>query len=94
MAAPSPYILWLPYHTATTAPLLAPPAAVDAPLFAGGALLSVANPKGWVAIAAAFTSAHLATDAKTDAAAKIAVLTATPIRSWSTAALAATWTRP
>jgi threonine/homoserine/homoserine lactone efflux protein len=69
------YILWLAYHVATAAPLSAQTAAVDAPSFAGGALLGVTNPKGWVAIAAAFTSAHLADDAATDAAAKIAVLT-------------------
>lgn len=69
------YILWLAYHIATAPPLSAQSAAADAPSFAGGALLGVANPKGWVAIAAVFTSAHLADDAATDAAAKIAVLT-------------------
>jgi threonine/homoserine/homoserine lactone efflux protein len=41
----------------------------------GGALLGIANPKAWVAIAAAFASAHLADSPTTDAAAKIAVLT-------------------
>lgn len=35
-------------------------AAADAPSLARGALLGVANPKSWVAIAAVFTSAHLA----------------------------------
>jgi threonine/homoserine/homoserine lactone efflux protein len=49
---------------------------MEAPSLAGGALLGVANPKSWVAIAAVFTSTHLADDAATDAAAKIAVLTA------------------
>jgi|SRR6266550_1132903 len=70
------YILWLAYHIATAPPLSSQTAARDAPSFGGGALLGVTNPKGWVAIAAVFTSAHLADDAATDAAAKIAVLTA------------------
>jgi threonine/homoserine/homoserine lactone efflux protein len=70
------YILWLAYHIATAPPLSSRTAARDAPSFAGGALLGVTNPKGWVAIAAVFTSAHLADDAATDAAAKIVVLTA------------------
>ncbi|HJW22633.1 MAG TPA: LysE family transporter, partial [Candidatus Limnocylindrales bacterium] len=70
------YILWLAYHIATAPPLSEQTAAADAPSLAGGALLGVANPKGWVAIAAVFSSAHLADDAVTDAATKIAVLTA------------------
>src|SRR5437868_1603059 len=41
----------------------------------GGALLGIANPQAWVAIAAVFASAHLADSPTTDAAAKIAVLT-------------------
>ena len=68
------YILWLAYHIAKAPPLSLHTAAADPPSFAGGALLGVANPKGWVAIAAVFTSAHLADDAATDAAAKIVVL--------------------
>lgn len=39
-----------------------------------GLLLGVANPKAWLAIAATFASARLATTATTDAVAKIAVL--------------------
>ena len=70
------YILWLAYHIATAPPLSEQTATPDAPSLAGGVLLGVANPKGWVAIAAVFTSAHLADDAVTDAAAKVAVLTA------------------
>jgi threonine/homoserine/homoserine lactone efflux protein len=70
------YILWLAYHIATAPPLSDQTAAMDAPSLAGGAFLGVANPKSWVAIAAVFTSARLADDAATDAAAKIAVLTA------------------
>ncbi len=37
-------------------------------------MLGVANPKGWVAMAAVFASARLADTAATDAAAKTAVL--------------------
>jgi threonine/homoserine/homoserine lactone efflux protein len=70
------YILWLAYHIVTAPPLSDQPAASDAFTLAGGALLGVANPKAWVAIAAVFASAHLADAATTDAAAKIAVLTA------------------
>jgi threonine/homoserine/homoserine lactone efflux protein len=69
------YILWLAYHIATAPPLLEPAPASDAFSVAGGALLGVANPKAWVAIAAVFASAHLAGAAATDAGAKIAVLT-------------------
>lgn len=70
------YILWLAYHIATAPPLSEKTAVVDAPSFGGGALLGVANPKSWVAIAAVFTSAQVADDATTNAAVKIAVLTA------------------
>ena len=69
------YILWLAYHVATAPPLAAQTAATDAPSLVGGTLVGVANPKAWVAIAAVFTSTHLADTATTDAAAKIAVLT-------------------
>ena len=70
------YILWLAYHVATAPPLSAQRAAAAAPSLAGGALLGVANPKAWVAIAAVFASAHLSDAPTTDAATKIAVLTA------------------
>ncbi len=70
------YILWLAYHIATAPPLSGQTAVVAAPSLAGGALLGVANPKSWVAIAAVFTSAHLADEAAADAIAKIAVLAA------------------
>ena len=46
----------------------------DAPGLVGGALLGVANPKAWIAIAAVFASARLADGAAVDAAAKVAVL--------------------
>ena len=70
------YILWLAYHLATAPPLSEQTAVSDAPSLAGGALLGVANPKAWVAIAAVFASGRLADDAMMDAAAKISVLTA------------------
>jgi len=79
------YILWLAYHIATAPPLSEQTEATDAPVFAGGALLGIANPKAWVAIAAVFASAHLAGSPATDAAAKIAVLTVTII------VISATW---
>jgi threonine/homoserine/homoserine lactone efflux protein len=67
------YILWLAYKVAT-APALAAGAAAGSPSFGGGALLGVANPKAWVAIAAVFASARLAGAAATDAAEKVVLL--------------------
>jgi threonine/homoserine/homoserine lactone efflux protein len=69
------YILWLAYHIATAPPLSKPTGASNAFSVIGGALLGIANPKAWVAIAAVFAGAHLADAPTTDAAAKIAVLT-------------------
>lgn len=69
------YLLWLAYHIATAPPLTEPAAASSAFSLASGALLGVANPKAWVAIAAVFASAHLADVGTTDAAAKVAALT-------------------
>jgi threonine/homoserine/homoserine lactone efflux protein len=74
LAAGAAYILWLAYHIATAPPLTGRAAAVAAPGLAGGALLGVANPKAWIAIAAVFASARLAHGAAADAAAKVAVL--------------------
>jgi threonine/homoserine/homoserine lactone efflux protein len=74
IAISAAYILWLAYHVATAPPLAAQTAGADAPSLAGGALLGVANPKAWVAIAAVFASARLADAAATDAVAKVAVL--------------------
>jgi threonine/homoserine/homoserine lactone efflux protein len=67
------YILWLAYHIATAPPLEAEGRA-DAPTLAGGALLGVANPKAWVAIAAVFAGTRLTSNAGADAAGKVAVL--------------------
>jgi threonine/homoserine/homoserine lactone efflux protein len=70
------YILWLAYHIAKAPPLSEPTSASSTFSVAGGTFLGIANPKAWVAIAAVFASVHLADDTATDAAAKIAVLTA------------------
>ncbi|HSR24113.1 MAG TPA: LysE family transporter [Candidatus Eisenbacteria bacterium] len=69
------YILWLAYHIATAPPLSAAGPAATAFSFAGGAVLGVANPKAWVAMAAVFASSRLADAAAADAAAKVVVLT-------------------
>jgi threonine/homoserine/homoserine lactone efflux protein len=74
IAGSAVYVLWLAYHIATAPPLSAQRAAADAPSLAGGTVLGVANPKGWVAMAAVFASVRLADTAATDAAAKTAVL--------------------
>jgi threonine/homoserine/homoserine lactone efflux protein len=75
IAISAAYILWLAYHIATAAP--GDPTTVSgAPSLAGGALLGVANPKAWVAIAAVYATGHLASRPAVDALAKVAVLTA------------------
>jgi threonine/homoserine/homoserine lactone efflux protein len=74
IAASAAYILWLAYHIAT-APPSAQADAKDSPSLAGGALLGIANPKAWIAIAAVFASAHLTAGPAADAAAKTAALT-------------------
>jgi len=76
LAISAAYILWLAYHIATAPPLSRQTAASAAPSLAGGALLGVANPKAWVAIAAVFTSVEVADAAAADAAAKTVALTA------------------
>ena len=75
IAAGAAYILWLAYHIATAPPLSDRRGNPAAPGLAGGALLGVANPKAWIAIAAVFASARLADGTAADAAAKVAVLT-------------------
>lgn len=74
IAISAAYILRLAYQVATAPPLSDQITGSDAPGFGGGALLGLANPKGWLAIAAVFGSAHLADTEATDAAAKTAVL--------------------
>ena len=57
------YILWLAYRIGS-----APPAAQREgsrePSLRGGLLLGVANPKAWIALAAVFAGAHVATPLK------------------------------
>ena len=69
------YILWLAYHIATAPPLSKLTGASNAFSLMGGAILGIANPKAWVAIAAVFASVHLADAPTNDATAKIVVLT-------------------
>jgi threonine/homoserine/homoserine lactone efflux protein len=91
------YIVWLAYHIATAPPMAEGAAQRDAPGLAGGLILGVANPKAWVAIAAVFASARLASGAAADAAAKVAVLTCMIVlinTTWLAAgASLATWLR-
>jgi threonine/homoserine/homoserine lactone efflux protein len=67
------YVLWLAYRIATTPPA-SENASSAAPSLGAGTLLGVANPKGWVAIAAVFASARLFGSTAADGAAKVAVL--------------------
>ncbi len=76
IALSAAYILWLAHHVAMAPPLAAQSATTDAPSLTGGALLGVANPKAWVAIAAVFASTCLLDAPAMDAAVKTAVLTA------------------
>jgi threonine/homoserine/homoserine lactone efflux protein len=69
------YVLWLAYHIATAPPLSKVTGASNAFSFMGGAILGIANPKAWVAIAAVLASVHLADVPTNDAAAKIVVVT-------------------
>jgi threonine/homoserine/homoserine lactone efflux protein len=88
------YILWLAYHIATAPPLAETTEASSAFSFAGGTILGVANPKGWIAIAAVFASAQLADAAATDATVKVAVLTGMIVVILSTWLLAGTSIAP
>ncbi len=67
------YVVWLAYRIAT-APAAPAPGTAAAPSVGAGTVLGVANPKGWVAIAAVFASGRLFASAAADGAAKIAVL--------------------
>src|SRR5262249_35856021 len=75
------YIVWLAYRIATAPALSEPAARTGAFSLTGGALLGVANPKAWGAIATVFARTHLARThlpgpATADAAAKVPVLIA------------------
>jgi len=69
------YFPLLAYHIATAPPLSKLTGASNAFSLMGGAILGIANPKAWVAIAAVFASVHLADAPTNDAGAKIVVLT-------------------
>ncbi len=74
IASSTAYVLWLAYRIATAPPLPARTDGAGAPSLGGGALLGVANPKAWLAIAAVFAGAHLFDAPAADAAAKVVVL--------------------
>jgi threonine/homoserine/homoserine lactone efflux protein len=69
------YIVWLAFHIATAPVGGARDGGAPPPRLQGGLLLGVANPKAWVAIAAVFAGARLASSAAVDAGAKVVVLT-------------------
>lgn len=69
------YLGWLAVHIATAPPLADQASPSENPSLYGGALLGVANPKAWIAIAAVLTSTHLADAPTSDAVAKVALLT-------------------
>lgn len=69
------YILYLAFNIATAPPLSASQADLSAPVFAGGFLLAIANPKAYLAIAAVFAGTTvLGGDPVLDAAIKTALL--------------------
>ena len=74
LLASAAYILWLAWHIARAPALADRRQSAKAPSIAGGALLGVANPKAWVAIAAVFASARLSDEAWTDAVLKVVLL--------------------
>jgi threonine/homoserine/homoserine lactone efflux protein len=74
IAVAAVYILYLAYHIATAPPLAAADRDAPAPSLGGGLLLGVANPKAWVAIAAVFVSARIASHTVVDSGIKIVAL--------------------
>jgi threonine/homoserine/homoserine lactone efflux protein len=76
LAASAVYLAWLAFRIATAAPPTGEPirGSATVPSITAGTLLGVANPKAWVAIGAVFASGRLGSDATTDAALKVAVL--------------------
>jgi threonine/homoserine/homoserine lactone efflux protein len=87
------YILWLAYKVAT-APALAAGPATGSPSFGGGALLGVANPKAWVAIAAVFVSARIAAHTLVDSGLKVVILALMVVAINGTWLIAAAWVAP
>jgi threonine/homoserine/homoserine lactone efflux protein len=75
LVASALYILRLAYLVATAPPLRDRDPGAPRPTARGGLLLGVANPKGWVAIAAVFGSVTLSRAAAVDGLLKVAILT-------------------
>jgi threonine/homoserine/homoserine lactone efflux protein len=94
LAVAAAYILPLAYHNATAPPLRAADRGTSAPSVGGGLLLGVANPKAWVAIAAVFVSARVATDTVVDSGIKVGVLTVMVVAINATWLIAAAWVAP
>ncbi len=88
------YILYLAYHIATAPPLRAVDGDGPAPSLAGGLLLGVANPKAWVAIAAVFVSARIATHTLVDSGIKVVALAAMVVAINVIWLIAAAWVAP
>lgn len=74
LVASAGYILYLAFRIATAPPLTTPDRSLDAPSFAGGLLLALANPKAYVAIAAVFAGSPLAPSVKIAALSGMVVL--------------------
>lgn len=69
------YLLYLAFRIATAPPLAGQRAEVAAPVFAGGFLLAIANPKAYLAITAVFAGTSIfVEDRALDAAVKTALL--------------------
>ena len=88
------YILYLAYHIATAPPLRAADGDAPAPSLSGGLLLGVANPKAWVAIAAVFVSARIATHTLVDSGIKVVALAVMVVAINAIWLIAAAWVAP
>jgi threonine/homoserine/homoserine lactone efflux protein len=94
LAVAAAYILYLAYHIATAPPLGAADRGATAPSLGGGLLLGVANPKAWVAIAAVFVSARIATRTLLDSGIKVVFLALMVVAINATWLVAAAWVGP
>jgi threonine/homoserine/homoserine lactone efflux protein len=94
LAVAAAYILYLAYHIATAPPLRAADRGAAAPPLRGGLLLAVANPKAWVAIAAVFVSARVATPTLLDSGIKVAALALMVVVINTAWLMAAAWAAP
>jgi threonine/homoserine/homoserine lactone efflux protein len=94
LAVAAAYILYLAYHIATAPPLRAADRGASAPSLGGGLVLGVANPKAWVAIAAVFVSARIATHTIVDPGVKVVALALMVVAINTTWLVAAAWVAP